>query len=69
MKGEDNMSTAKKILNGLEDVIKDATRVGYKKGAKTVLKEFSPHAGRALKNGDGSIIKTYNEIQRTIKKL
>ena len=69
MKGEDKMSTAKKILNGLEDIIKDATKVGYKKGAKTVLKEFGPHAGRALKNGDGSIMKTYNEIQRTIKKL
>ena len=63
------MGAAKQILSGLENVIKEATRVGYKKGAETVLKEFGPHAGRVLQKGDGSIMKTFNEIRRAIKKL
>lgn len=64
------MSIAKKIFSGLEDVlIRNATREGFKKGAETVLKEFAPHAGRALQKGDGSIMKTFNKISRTINKL
>ncbi len=63
------MGAAKQILSGLENVIKEATKVGYKKGAETVLNQFAPHAGRALKNGDGSVMKTFNEIKRTINKL
>lgn len=69
MKGEGKMSAAIQILSGLENAIKEATRGGYKRGAETVLKEFGPHASRALRNGDGSIMKTFNEISRTIKKL
>jgi len=63
------MGAAKQILSNLESVIREATKTGYKKGAETVLKEFGPHAGRALHNGDGSIMKTFNEIRRTINKL
>lgn len=63
------MSAAKQVLSGLENVIKEATKLGYKKGAETVLKQFGPHAGRALQNGDGSIMKTFNEIRRAITKL
>lgn len=63
------MSAAKNILSGLESVIKEATRTGYKKGAKTVLKEFAPHAGRELRKGNGGIMKTYNEINRALKKM
>ncbi|MCC3359718.1 hypothetical protein [Bacillus sp. REN16] len=63
------MSTAKKLLSGLETAIKEATKIGYKRGAKDVLKEFGPHAGRALRNGDGSIMKTFNEISKAIKKM
>lgn len=63
------MGAAKQILSSLENSLKEATRIGYKRGAKAVLKEFGPHAGRALNKGDGSIMKTYNEINRIIKKL
>jgi hypothetical protein len=63
------MSAGKQILSGLENVIKEATRTGYKKGAETVLREFAPHAGRELKKGNGAIMKTFNEISRAIKKM
>ena len=63
------MSVAKQIFSGLENAIKEATRTGFKKGAEAVLKEFAPHAGRELNNGNGAIMKTYNEIGRAIKKM
>lgn len=63
------MGAAKKIISNLGNLLKKSTKIGYKKGAETVLKQFAPHAGRALRKGDGSIMKTYNEIIRTLKKL
>lgn len=63
------MNAAKQIVSNLERVIREATKVGYKKGAETVLKEFGPHAGRALQKGDGSIMKTFNKIRNSINKL
>ncbi len=63
------MSIAKNIFSGFESAIKEATKIGYKRGAQSVLKEFGPHAGRALRNGDGSIMKTFNEVTRAIKKM
>jgi hypothetical protein len=63
------MSIAKNIFSGFEAAIKEATKIGYKRGAQGVLKEFGPHAGRALRNGDGSIMKTFNEVTRAIKKM
>lgn len=63
------MGAAKQILSNLESAIREATKFGFKKGTETVLREFRPHAGRALQKGDGSIMKTFNEIRRTINKL
>lgn len=41
----------------------------FTKGAKSVLREFAPHAGRRLQKGDGSIMRTYNIIRNALKKL
>jgi hypothetical protein len=67
------MSISKNIFSGFEAAINEATKIatkiGYKRGAQDVLKEFGPHAGRALRNGDGSMMKTFNEVTRAIKKM
>jgi flagellar biosynthesis/type III secretory pathway protein FliH len=63
------MSIAKQMISGLENALKEATKIGFKKGGETVLKEFAPHAGRALKKGDGSIMATFNTVKNQLKKL
>lgn len=59
------MQPAKQILTGMEKAFKSV----FKSGAKSVLKEFAPHAGRELQKGNGAIMKTFNEVNRALKKL
>jgi len=59
------MQPAKQVLTGIEKAFKSL----FKSGGEAVLKEFAPHAGRELKKGNGEIMKTYNEVKRTLKKL
>lgn len=59
------MNALNPILKGLEQAFKQS----FKSGGQTVLKEFAPHAGRLLQKSDGSVMKTFNEVTRALKKL
>lgn len=59
------MSVPNAILKGLEGAFKTV----FKSGATQTLKEFAPHAGRLLQKGDGTVMKTFNEVSKALKKL
>lgn len=65
------MSAIKQSFSDLESSIRErkAIKIGFKMGAEAVLKQFSPHAGRALQKGDGSIMRTYNKVRSAIRKF
>jgi hypothetical protein len=49
--------------------MQEAFKGVFKQGGEQVLKEFAPHAGRLLQKGDGSVMKTFNEVTHALKKL
>ena len=55
----------KKIVQGFER----ASKVAFKAGVQTAREAFAPEAGRALKNGNGGVMKVYNTLGRALKKM
>lgn len=60
------MSTMEKMIaKGLEQAVK----VAYKAGGEVVRQSFAGPAGRALRNGNGEVMKVYNAVGRALKKM
>lgn len=59
------MKAEKLIAEGLEKGLK----IAYKAGGEAVRQAFAHDAGRLLRKGDGSVMKTFNEIGRILKKM
>lgn len=59
------MSARKQILTEFGNAIQKVTRIAY----SNVLKPLASHAGRELQKGNGGFMRTYNRINRNIKKM
>lgn len=51
-----------------EDAKRNYT-IAFLDGAEIINNSYAPHAGKALKNGDGSIMSTYRKNKATINEL
>lgn len=59
------MKPEKMIANALEKGLK----IAYKAGGEAVRQAFAHDAGRLLSKGEGSVMKTFNEVGRALKKM
>jgi geranylgeranyl pyrophosphate synthase len=60
------MSALEKMIGkGLEQ----ASKVAFKAGGEAVRQAFASEAGRALKNGNGGVMKVFNAVGRALKKM
>lgn len=59
------MSATNIMLKGFEAAFKTV----FKSGVLETANKFAPHAGRLLQKGDGSVMKTLNDVRRAVTKM
>jgi len=61
------MGKKKCNMEALQNSYRDAFERAFQEGGRLINKQYAPHAGRALRNGDGKLMATYRKNKKLLE--